>query len=119
MNVKEKILYFVIGVMVGVFGMFTYTSTRNPGGTIQDIRKQQQSVNNEINGVGVNLNQAKTTVAGATNRVSELQGEIDNARERLAENQRQLDNIARIVRESKSLAEENGRIFETFREENR
>lgn len=119
MNVNEKILYFLIGVMLGVFGMFAYTSTRNSPGTIQDIRKQQQSVNTEINGIGVNLNKAKTTVAGATKRVSDLQGDIDNVRERLVDNQREVDNIARIVRESKSLAEENGRIFEKFREENR
>lgn len=115
-SVKNGIRPFIIGFMFGVFCMFAYTSTRGNEGAISEIKEQQQRINYEINSVGVNINDARQTVAGANKRVDEMQGNVDKVRAGLIDHKQQIDSIASVVRECKSLAEENGAILKTIGE---
>ena len=115
-----KFIFYVVAIILFAL-LCTITRSKNgtdTAGTVSNIREQQQSIKVEIGNIDSSLGEAGTTIAGANQRVDELQTQVDNVRERLAQSKREINNLSKLARECKEIAERNGEILDDIRKKN-
>lgn len=103
-------LSFLLGVAITCCLLFRNYGTDTTS-TISTIKEQQRNVDAEIRNASTNIGEAKNTVGGVSETINRVQDRLTESEQYAINNAREIDNLTTIVKECRSIAEQNRTIL--------